>query len=79
MIQSPKPNIFSYQTDYDGRSKDVNLFVTLRQKLVPSPKYIQFEKFRKEGIPISRDKYLDLLQLCKSGVISRVHHPVFAS
>ena len=77
MIQSSKPNIFSYQTDYDGQSKDVNLFARLRQKQIPRPKDIQLERLRKEGIPKSRDKYLDLLQLCKSGVIPRAHHPFF--
>lgn len=77
MIDSEHPNMFSYQTSYDSVVKTVELFKRLRAKDVPDPKELPLKPLRTDELPISREKFVDLISLCRSNLIPVIHHPFF--
>ena len=58
------PNIFHYQTDYDGPVIKAELFNRLRLKDILLPQNIKVKYLALDGFPISQEKYCDLLYLC---------------
>jgi hypothetical protein len=80
-ISSNQPNEFKFKYDY--RSNDfytVNLLRRLRRstELVTGASSLDLKVLRNNPIPLTYDKYNDLISLCLSGVIPKAHHVFYA-
>jgi hypothetical protein len=82
-LSSETPNAFSFKYNYGGQTKFVDLFskTSRRTKLCSmtiDPKSYTLKQLRNDLIPISSDKYNDLVSLCINDIIPRAHHVFYA-
>ena len=75
-ITSDSPNALKYQAHHNGPVFIVDLFKRLRSD-IPDPCTMTLPQLREDAIPISREKFADLLGLCIKQTIPAVHHPFF--
>lgn len=71
------PNQFKYQLRYESEEYIVNLIGFTRSRDLPKPSTIILKQLRDNFIPISKDKFRDLVSLCADYLIERVHHGFF--
>ena len=74
-LTSNKPNYFFYKTHHSGEEFQVDLFKRLRS--APNPSEMSLLQLHDDGVPISKEKFADLLTLCKKQIIPPVHHAFF--
>lgn len=75
-LQSETPNVYTYKTHHGGPKFQVSMFHRLRSEL-PNPRMMTLSQIRYEPIPISKQKFADLLSLCIQQIILPVHHAFF--
>ena len=73
--ENPKFNAFQYKYDYWGTWHSVELLKTCGS--VVNASSINLENLYKDGVPISRAKFADLISMCKSNILPSVHHPFY--
>lgn len=77
-IITEEPNKVEFKTDYDQTTfRKMNLSCRLNLKSSDNTvcaRNINLVNIRKNLIPISRQKYEDLVTLCASGIVPRPHH-----
>lgn len=73
IFSQSNPNVFQYQTDYQGNILSVDLLRHLRSDK-PSPNDLILSPLRTSEVPINKRKYKDLIYLCTRGIIPRAHH-----
>ena len=76
-ITKENPNMFYYHYDFTGPANSVDLYKRLRSKDIPCPDQIKLQVLRSSNIPISKDKYKDLVSLCAAGIIPAAHHAFY--
>ena len=69
------PNAFQYKYDYGGTWHSVDLLKRCRSLINASS--INLGNLYKDGVPIFRAKFADLISMCKSNIIPSVHHPFY--
>ena len=74
-FRSEEPNHFSYKTSHNGEELQVNLFKKLSS--APNPAEMSLSQLHADGVPISKEKFADLLTLCRKQIIPPVHHQFF--
>ena len=74
-ITKDHPHIMIFQYDFGGPMHYLNLVQRRhRSHEVPNPRDFALDKLLYVRPLIKWDKYRDLLHLCQSGMIPRVHH-----
>ena len=76
-IGADDPNTVFFQYDYDGPEHQMNLTRRVRQSNTLNPKEISLSRLYEKPISISKEKYQDLVSLCRNGIIPTVYHPGF--
>ncbi|XP_052218286.1 uncharacterized protein LOC127835889 isoform X3 [Dreissena polymorpha] len=70
-------NVFEYRSDFNGPVGQVDLFQRLRTKDQPNPKLLSLSVLRQAELPLSREKMMDLVGLCRKNIIPPVHHAFY--
>ena len=71
------PNQYSFKYNFDNAEfKNVNLITKVRRtnSRIPDPTQVSLSQLRQNMLPISNDKYNDLISLCVEDVIPKEHH-----
>lgn len=78
-ITAENPNLIEFQYNYDGPVHQLNLVQRLRRSMeIPDPRNITLSRLRDEFPELSKNKFDDLVSLCRDRIIPTVHHAFFA-
>ncbi|XP_070183840.1 uncharacterized protein [Littorina saxatilis] len=79
-LSSQEPNVVDVGYDYTGDYCQLNLVRKLRAvHSIPDPADIVLENVSKAPLPITKEKYNDLVNLCERYIIPKAHHHYFRS
>ena len=79
-VTCENPNVVMLKYDYDGPVHKLNLVQRLRKvHAISHVDDITLQRLNNDQLPISSEKYNDLLGLCKAGIIPKVHHMFYLS
>lgn len=76
-INSSDPNTVHIRYNYGEPEQQIDLTQRLRKSVTVDPKNITLSRLYDRPLPLTAEKYHDLISLCRDRIIPQVYHPVY--